>query len=66
VGDSLSNCLKGEMGFELTCWPRMLFNLIENKEKVEVIPYYFSATTVSHKSSTPYMENPVYKGALAS
>jgi len=40
--------------------------LIDDKESVEVIPFYYSATTVSHKSSTPYMENPVYKAALAS
>lgn len=40
--------------------------MIDDKESVEVIPFYYSATTVSHKSSTPYMENPVYKAALAS
>jgi len=40
--------------------------LIDDKESVEVIPFYYSATTLSHKSSTPYMKNPVYKAALAS
>ena len=39
--------------------------MISDQEAVEVIPFYYSATTVSHKSPTPYMENPVYKAALA-
>ena len=44
----------------------MLFNILKDDEKFEIIPYYYSATTVSHKSTTPYMENPVYKAAMAS
>ena len=63
LGDSLTTCLKG--AFDLTCWPKQLYNIIDDKEDVEVVAYYYSATTVSHGSTTPYMENPVYKAALA-
>ena len=50
----------------MTCWPRFLFDLIEDSEDVEVIPYYYSATTVSHKSDTPFYKNEAYKAALKS
>ena len=40
--------------------------MINNEEAVEVIPFYYSATTVSRLSGTPYSGNPIYKGVLES
>ena len=53
-------------GFEFSCWPRFVYDLIDDKEDVEVIAFYRGATTVSYKSVSPIAEDDVYKAALLS